>query len=380
MGLLSKFLALLCVVSNLATGSLPPSVLGLGAQKAGSTTLFSYLQKFTWMQRPGSKELHYFDNPGADAPGATVFKYQRYASNWRHASSKLACNRTLPSCRLTQRHGFETIEFTPNYLSDRRVPARMQRILPHAASLKFIVILRDPVTRALSGYWQADATNMTLEVATQAALIELELLERVYNRTLNLTNASCKAGRCANAAAMPDGLQQYQQLNAALTEMVKTKLTDRLDKPWYMRQLSTLPAPDVPWGNVAGVVDTTKLRKIYQGHILRSIYVDQFRNYLCAGFRPEQFVILTITELKQDWVNALQRIAAFLDRPFELEDERVLTHSISGYHHEHPTWDDATRQRLQRFFKPYNKALLRLLMGNRFNLNPAYLLGEFDKY
>eukprot|EP00730_Choanoeca_flexa_P019566 TRINITY_DN9564_c0_g1_i3.p1 TRINITY_DN9564_c0_g1~~TRINITY_DN9564_c0_g1_i3.p1 ORF type:complete len:263 (+),score=51.85 TRINITY_DN9564_c0_g1_i3:251-1039(+) len=230
-----------------------------------------------------SQELHYFDNPGADAPGATVFKYQRYASNWRHASSKLACNRTLPSCRLTQRHGFETIEFTPNYLSDRRVPARMQRILPHAASLKFIVILRDPVTRALSGYWQADATNMTLEVATQAALIELELLERVYNRTLNLTNASCKAGRCANAAAMPDGLQQYQQLNAALTEMVKTKLTDRLDKPWYMRQLSTLPAPDVPWGNVAGVVDTTKLRKIYQGHILRSIYVDQFRNYLCAG-------------------------------------------------------------------------------------------------
>jgi hypothetical protein len=31
------------------TASLPPAIIGIGAQKAGSTTLFSYMRRFPWI-------------------------------------------------------------------------------------------------------------------------------------------------------------------------------------------------------------------------------------------------------------------------------------------------------------------------------------------
>jgi hypothetical protein len=40
--------AVLDVEANHAT-SLPPSLIGIGAQKAGSTTLYSYMTKFSWI-------------------------------------------------------------------------------------------------------------------------------------------------------------------------------------------------------------------------------------------------------------------------------------------------------------------------------------------
>ena len=42
---------------------------------------------------------------------------------------------------------------TPHYIYAPSVPYDVHKFYPHPGSLKFVVILRNPVDRALSSYW-----------------------------------------------------------------------------------------------------------------------------------------------------------------------------------------------------------------------------------
>jgi len=54
-----------------------------------------------------------------------------------------------------------TVEKTPSYFVTKSVPARLRNI---SADLRLIVVVRDPVTRAVSDYTQA-CENLTLDLA-----------------------------------------------------------------------------------------------------------------------------------------------------------------------------------------------------------------------
>jgi hypothetical protein len=54
----------------------------------------------------------------------------------------------MPSTTAQQ---YLTIEKTPHYFIDRQTPSRIQRLFPQ---MKVIIILRDPITRAISDYVQ----------------------------------------------------------------------------------------------------------------------------------------------------------------------------------------------------------------------------------
>jgi hypothetical protein len=45
------------------------------------------------------------------------------------------------------------IHYTPHYLYAPTVPFEMSRFYPHAQELKFLVMLRNPIERAISSYW-----------------------------------------------------------------------------------------------------------------------------------------------------------------------------------------------------------------------------------
>ena len=52
--------------------------------------------------------------------------------------------------------GYSVVHYTPHYLYAPSVPFDMKKLYPHsddASQMKFIVVLRDPVARALSSYW-----------------------------------------------------------------------------------------------------------------------------------------------------------------------------------------------------------------------------------
>jgi hypothetical protein len=123
-----------------------PSVLIIGAQRSGTTSLFQYLTQHPDVLPPLGKEIHYFD-----------FHYGR-GIRWYRGR--------FPYARRL-RHGTLTLDASPYYLVHPLVPQRAAQLLPDA---KLIVLLRNPVERALSHYqheFRAGRESLSFEEAIE---------------------------------------------------------------------------------------------------------------------------------------------------------------------------------------------------------------------
>ena len=105
-----------------------PGFLGLGTQKGGTTSLHQLLAAHPQVFLPGCKEVHYFD-----------LNHQKplrwYTEHFSAARPEQICG-----------------DITPFYLFHPDVPDRIKARLP---DVKLIVLLRDPVERALSQVFHA---------------------------------------------------------------------------------------------------------------------------------------------------------------------------------------------------------------------------------
>ena len=112
-----------------ARGAVAPiEVIGIGAQKAGTTSLWAALRTQAWFGPARMKEVHYFDfNHGLGL-------------DWYHGH--------FPE----PAEGLVRGEISPDYLGNRFAPLRMSRYNP---DLRLVAVLRDPVERAFSAYLHA---------------------------------------------------------------------------------------------------------------------------------------------------------------------------------------------------------------------------------
>jgi hypothetical protein len=113
-----------------------PELVILGAQKAGTTSLFNYLSQHPQVQPPIRKEVHYFDLNFVKGPTW----YRAHFPQHHHAAEGPRRNEE----RLI------TFDSSPYYLFHPAVPERLKAMLPQA---KFVAMLRNPVDRAYSHYW-----------------------------------------------------------------------------------------------------------------------------------------------------------------------------------------------------------------------------------
>jgi hypothetical protein len=119
-----------------------PGFIIIGAQRAGTTSLFYYLRRHPDVHRPSSgdgsifwpKELHFFDE-----------RYDR-GLDWYRTFFPLAIDR-----RIARARGRDLVagEATPYYLFHPLVPERVAASLP---DVRLIALLRDPIERAYSHY------------------------------------------------------------------------------------------------------------------------------------------------------------------------------------------------------------------------------------
>jgi len=131
---------------------LHPSFLIIGAQRAGTTSLYNYLCEHPSVLPAARKELHFFDR--AYSRGLSYY-FRQYPTVWRSA---------LPfGPRLI------TGESTPYYLFHPLVAGRVRHALP---TVKLIVLLRNPVDRALSHYHHS--VNKAAEPLSFEAAIDRE--------------------------------------------------------------------------------------------------------------------------------------------------------------------------------------------------------------
>ena len=115
--------------ARLATASARrlPDFLVIGAQRAGSTSLFAQLCEHPGVAAPSHKEIHYFD--------LQSFRGLRwYRSHFPPAGRS---------------RGRITGEASPYYLFHPGAPARVAEALP---DVRLVALLRDPVSRAYSQY------------------------------------------------------------------------------------------------------------------------------------------------------------------------------------------------------------------------------------
>lgn len=112
-----------------------PDFIILGVQRAGTTSLYEYLIAHPDVGAASKKEVHFFD---------------------RHYTGGIAWYRAhFPPLgeqrRFERQNGrrYITGEASPYYLFHPDVPARIRRVVPEA---KFLVLLRNPIDRALSHY------------------------------------------------------------------------------------------------------------------------------------------------------------------------------------------------------------------------------------
>lgn len=105
-----------------------PDFLGIGVQKGGTTTLQRLLERHPGAWLPPAKELQFFS-----------LHHQRGEAWYRQQ---------FAAARPQQRCG----EITPYYLFHPEAAARIAALLPQ---VRLLVLLRDPVERALSQYFHA---------------------------------------------------------------------------------------------------------------------------------------------------------------------------------------------------------------------------------
>lgn len=119
-----------------------PSYIIIGAQRAGTTSLFDYLCRHPDVAAPTastqevawSKELHFFDD-----------RFWR-GLDWYRSFFPLSLSRWI-----ARRAGRDLVagEATPSYLFHPAVPERVRATLP---GIRLVALLRDPIERAYSHY------------------------------------------------------------------------------------------------------------------------------------------------------------------------------------------------------------------------------------
>jgi hypothetical protein len=112
-----------------------PDFLIIGAQKAGTTSLFDYLDATPSVRPALAKEVHYFDRNGHRSP------------TWYRAN--------FPLARSTRT--WVTGEASPYYLLHPGIPPRVVELVPQ---VRLIVMLRHPVDRAYSHFQHSRAFRM----------------------------------------------------------------------------------------------------------------------------------------------------------------------------------------------------------------------------
>lgn len=135
----------------------------VGAQKAGTSALAQFLDAHPEIDMSSRKEAHLFDAP-------------EYSRDWTSADIDERYRPHFTQCRFTGLPG-ETVlgEATPVYLFLRDIPAELRRYNP---ALRVLVLLRDPVERAISHYYMEKGRGGEGRPLWQALLLEPFRLRR----------------------------------------------------------------------------------------------------------------------------------------------------------------------------------------------------------
>jgi hypothetical protein len=201
----------------------------IGAQKAGTTSLYAGLVAHPDVRRAFRKEVHFFDTGHHPDLGW----YRRH----------------FPIDRV----GTVTGESSPYYLFHPAVPARMAAVLPDAS---LIAILRDPVARAVSQYHHARhwgfedrPIERALDPGAQEGLAPLENVEW-YDRADSSARERAYLARGQYAEQLERWFAAFDQARVLMLDSSDLDAGRALSDAQHFLGLTAHEPPAVPRQNV----------------------------------------------------------------------------------------------------------------------------------
>ena len=258
----------------------------IGVQKSGTTTLHFLLNQHPDLVGSNPKEIHYFDKLPEDRRSLEWYK--------SHFSKSIFEKKRL---------FFET---TPNYIYHRHIPAELFALNP---ALKFIVMLRDPVTRCFSAW------NMYKNMFEQY-----------------------KNGKLPNSLGKDTPVFQY-----------------------FFKDRTYFPTLEECINIELGVMKQDQM--VEPAILRRGLYYDQLTNYF-EIFPHDIFFIVESNDFRTNIYHYLDQIAYFLNvAPFNRNRLNMQNRHVRQYT---DNMQNSTRTFLNDFYKEPNRKLYDLL-GKHFN-------------
>lgn len=294
-----------------------PSFLILGAQKAGTTSLYEAMMQHPWFVRPIKfRETHCLDWRWNESL-ITVDAQKTHVASFFHTQAL----REYPSC--------QTGDSTPSYLIDAaRVIPRLQKVWSHWRDMKFLVMLREPIQRCESHYAMVTSPHGTpAQIKARGSEWRESSLEEVLQKDLDLLQ------QC--------GVIPYWQTSRHVNRDVYNSFigTEEEYQAW-MRYLSHIPLHTGSYALIG-----------------RSLYALNLLPWLRAMDRSQFFVVSLDEEWSTDPQSVLTKVWQHLDVPHcstvdaQPQNTRAYESKLSV------EWKDC----LQRFFEPHNERLVNLL-------------------
>jgi len=287
----------------------------VGGMKCGSTSFARYLSAHPQVDLRGPKEPHYW--------------------SWRRYPARYQDFFVNESPVLDPGHDqFVSGEFSTSSLIHPLVPRRVRGNLP---KLRIFVLLRNPVDRAYSHFIMSQRSGLEKECSF-AEIVQREMDEAPELLAAHERGFLDTGGDSKSCYAAIDG--RFIEVAKHETGFPKKKLAHDLD-----------------------------LRDFYfKSYVFRSIYHDQLHRWLRL-FPRQQMMIMQSERFFENEADTMSEAADFLGlEEFDFQEADELTRSwdagagsASEMPLEYPAMDDATREKLSRFFEPYNQQLYQLI-------------------
>ena len=303
-----------------------PSFLILGAQKAGTTSLFETLMQHPWLVRPVKfRETHCLDWRWNG--NLTKLEDQR-----KHVASFFETDalKHHPSC--------QTGDSTPSYLIDaRRVIPRLQKVWSHWKDMKFLVMLREPIQRCESHYAMVTSPHGTpAQLKARGSEWRNCSLVEVLERDVALLK------EC--------GVIPYWQ-------------EDRVDRDIYDKFINT-GAEYQAWQRYLSHIPTNTGSYALVG---RSLYALNLLPWFRSMDRS-QFFVVNLDDWSSNPHSILPQLWQHLEVP-HCSTVQTEAQNTRSYESKLPVeW----RHRLERFFAPHNERLVSLLADTQRPWQPCW--------
>ena len=199
----------------------------IGAQKAGTTCLYYYLRQHPELYLPFAKEAPFFDRD------------TRYQKGWQWCTDTF-----FTHARPHQLWG----TVTPSYLGDKRVPGRLYE---HNPECKIVVLLRDPVERALSHYRMSVRRGVENRSFTTVLDEKLAQASLSHDRDLTGENQSFNAYRYVVLGEYPRLLNAYyhtfprDKILVLFSSELYRRPRETLIRLFSFLEVDTLPAHNI---------------------------------------------------------------------------------------------------------------------------------------